>query len=59
MLIIFAVPKMVKWYKEGKFPIDKLMKLMPADDFEQGLKEMHDGVTIKPYVVRTLVSNGC
>lgn len=35
------VPKMVQWYREGRFPIDKLMKLMPAEDFEQGLKEMH------------------
>lgn len=42
------VPKMVQWYREGKFPIDKLAKFMPADDFEQGLKEMHDGTTIKP-----------
>lgn len=42
------VPKMIKWYREGKFPVDKLMKLMPADRFEQALKEMHDGETIKP-----------
>lgn len=42
------VPKMIQWYREGRFPIDKLMKLIPADDFEQGLKEMHDGTTIKP-----------
>lgn len=45
------VPKMIKWYKEGKFPIDKLMKFIKADDFEQGLKEMHDGVTIKPILI--------
>ncbi|KAF2486208.1 chaperonin 10-like protein [Neohortaea acidophila] len=42
------VPKMIKWYKEGKFPVDKLMKFIKAEDFEQGLKEMHDGTTIKP-----------
>lgn len=42
------VPKMVKWYNEGRFPIDKLMKLMPAEKFEQALQEMHDGSTIKP-----------
>jgi len=44
------VPKMVHWYKEGKFPIDKIMKLMPADEFQQALKEMHDGTTIKPII---------
>ncbi|KAK3653979.1 hypothetical protein LTR56_004391 [Elasticomyces elasticus] len=42
------VPKMIQWYREGRFPIDKLIKFMPADDFEQALKEMHDGTTIKP-----------
>ena len=42
------VPKMIQWYREGKFPIDKLMKFMPADDFEKGLEEMHSGATIKP-----------
>ncbi|KAK5136942.1 hypothetical protein LTR08_001449 [Meristemomyces frigidus] len=42
------VPKMVQWYREGKFPIDKLVKFMPADQFDQALKEMHDGTTIKP-----------
>ena len=42
------VPKMIKWYREGRFPVDKLMKLMPAEQFQQALKEMHDGETIKP-----------
>lgn len=42
------VPKMVQWYREGKFPIDKLMKLMPADKFNEALHEMHSGETIKP-----------
>lgn len=42
------VPKMIQWYREGKFPIDRLMKLMPADDFKQALHEMHTGETIKP-----------
>ena len=42
------VPKMVKWYREGKFPFDKLIKLMPAEEFENGLHEMHTGVTVKP-----------
>ena len=45
------VPKMIQWYREGRFPVDKLMKFMPAHEFEQGLKEMHDGVTIKPILL--------
>lgn len=42
------VPKMIQWHREGRFPIDRLMKLMPADDFQQALHEMHTGETIKP-----------
>ncbi|EME47923.1 hypothetical protein DOTSEDRAFT_69751 [Dothistroma septosporum NZE10] len=42
------VPKMIQWYREGKFPIDKLMKFMPADQFNQAMHEMHSGETIKP-----------
>jgi Zn-dependent alcohol dehydrogenase len=42
------VPKMVQWRKEGKFPVDDMMKLMPADEFEKALHEMHEGTTIKP-----------
>lgn len=33
------VPKMIQWYKEGKFPIDKLITFLPADDFQQAVKE--------------------
>lgn len=30
---------MIQWYREGRFPINKMMKRIKADDFEQGLKE--------------------
>jgi Zn-dependent alcohol dehydrogenase len=42
------VPKMIQWYRDGKFPIEKLMKFMPAEEFERALHEMHTGETIKP-----------
>ncbi|KAF2718927.1 NAD(P)-binding protein [Polychaeton citri CBS 116435] len=45
------VPKMIQWYREGNFPFDKLMKFFPADDFAQGLHEMHTGETIKPILM--------
>lgn len=44
------IPKMIGWYREGKFPFDKLIKLMPADDFEKGIHEMHTGETVKPVI---------
>lgn len=45
------VPQMIKWYREGKFPFDKLIKMMPAADFEKGLHEMHTGETVKPVLL--------
>jgi Zn-dependent alcohol dehydrogenase len=45
------VPKMIQWRKEGTFPVDKMMKLMPADQFETALHEMHEGTTIKPILI--------
>jgi len=34
------VPRMIQWYRDGRFPIDKLVKFMPAAEFEKGLSEM-------------------
>ncbi|TLD29807.1 putative alcohol dehydrogenase protein [Venturia nashicola] len=45
------IPKMIGWYREGKFPIDKLMKTFKADDFMGAIHEMHTGETIKPIIV--------
>jgi Zn-dependent alcohol dehydrogenase len=44
------IPKMISWYRDGKFPFDKLVKLMPAEDFERGVHEMHTGETVKPVI---------
>jgi len=45
------VPKMIKWYHEGKFPIDKFVKFFKVDDMENALHEMHSGETIKPVLL--------
>lgn len=45
------VPKMIEWYRAGKFPIDKFIKFMPAENFEEALHEMHTGMTIKPVLL--------
>jgi Zn-dependent alcohol dehydrogenase len=44
------VPEMIKWYRDGKFPIDKLGKLFKAEDFKRALDEMHGGAAIKPII---------
>ncbi|KAL4808181.1 chaperonin 10-like protein [Aspergillus unguis] len=42
-----AIPKLIKWYREGRFPIDKLIKYFEANDFQQALAELHDGSVVK------------
>ncbi|KAJ9616947.1 hypothetical protein H2200_000667 [Cladophialophora chaetospira] len=45
------IPKMIQWWREGKFPIEKIVKYFPAKDALKALDEMQDGTTIKPILV--------
>jgi len=45
------VPKMIQWYREGKLPLEKMTKLLPAEEFESALHGMHDGTMVKPILV--------
>lgn len=45
------VPKMIEWYRQGKFPIEKLTKIYSSDDYTTALKETHSGETIKAILV--------
>jgi Zn-dependent alcohol dehydrogenase len=45
------VPKMIQWWREGKFPIEKLVKFYPIKDAQEALHGMESGVAIKPVLV--------
>ncbi|KAF4231736.1 hypothetical protein CNMCM6805_010325 [Aspergillus fumigatiaffinis] len=45
------VPKMVKWVREGSLPLQKIVKFYKAEDFEQAIRDMQSGETIKPVIV--------
>ena len=45
------VPKMIKWHKEGKLPIEKLIKYYKVEEYEKALEDMHKGSTIKPVLI--------
>lgn len=47
------VPQLVKWWKEGKFPMEKLVKKYKAKEFERALKEMEAGGVVKPVLCWT------
>tara|TARA_R110001599_G_scaffold299154_1_gene504120 strand:- start:147 stop:326 length:180 start_codon:yes stop_codon:yes gene_type:complete len=41
-------PQLVAYYKEGRFPFDKLVKLYPADQINQAFEDSKNGTTVKP-----------
>jgi aryl-alcohol dehydrogenase len=45
------IPKLVELWKQGRFPIDKLVKSYSLDDINQGFADSESGVVIKPVVV--------
>ena len=45
------IPKMVKYYMDGKFPLDKLVEFYPFDRIEEAFEDGRSGKTIKPVVV--------
>ena len=45
------IPKMIDWFRQGKFAIDKLIKTYPMEDYEKALEDMHRGATVKPVLL--------
>lgn len=45
------IPKMIHWWRDGKFPIEKIVKYFPAKDALQAIQDMVDGGAIKPVLV--------
>jgi Zn-dependent alcohol dehydrogenase len=45
------IPKMIGWYRDGKFPVEKLVKFYDAKDVANALHGMEDGSVIKPVLV--------
>lgn len=44
------LPKMIQWYRDGKFPFDKFIKFYDAKDVSKALEDMKTEV-IKPIIV--------
>ncbi|POS78361.1 hypothetical protein DHEL01_v203242 [Diaporthe helianthi] len=45
------IPNMIKWYHAGRFPVGKLINFYPVTEFHKALKDMEDGVAIKPVLL--------
>jgi aryl-alcohol dehydrogenase len=44
------IPELIELYKQGKFPLDKIVKYYDAKDFNQAVEDAEKGVTIKPII---------
>jgi Zn-dependent alcohol dehydrogenase len=45
------LPKLVGYYRDGNLPVEKIVEFYKAKDFQQALKDMRTGKTIKPVLV--------
>jgi aryl-alcohol dehydrogenase len=45
------IPELVKLYKEGRLPVNKLNKLYKFSEIEQAFEDSHNGTAIKPILV--------
>lgn len=46
-----SIPQLVKFYQEGRFPFDKLVKFYKFEDINQAAKDSVTGQVIKPIVI--------
>ncbi|KAJ5919139.1 hypothetical protein N7466_010082 [Penicillium verhagenii] len=46
-----AIPQLIKWYREGKFPIDLFVQYFHAPDYESAIHGLKTGEVIKPVLV--------
>lgn len=44
------VPKMINWYRQGKFPVEKLIKFFDAEDMASAWLAMRSGAVVKPII---------
>jgi len=45
------IPTMVELWKQGRFPLDKLVKTYKLDDINTAFNDSESGVTVKPVVI--------
>ena len=46
-----AVPKLVEYHNEGRFPFDKLIRYYKFEDINQAAEDSNTGVTLKPVLI--------
>ncbi|KAL2867807.1 NAD(P)-dependent alcohol dehydrogenase [Aspergillus lucknowensis] len=45
------IPKLIRWVREGKLPLEKIVKFYQADEFQAAIQDMQSGQTVKPVIL--------
>jgi aryl-alcohol dehydrogenase len=45
------LPQLIKWYKQGRFPVDRLIKTFAFEEINVAFAEAHSGRVIKPVLL--------
>ena len=45
------LPKMIEWYKQGRFPVDKLVQTFPFSQINEAFAASHNGQAVKPVLL--------
>lgn len=45
------IPQMIQWWKDGLFPVEKLVQFYKIENFESAVKVMGNGDVVKPIMV--------
>ncbi|KAL2795182.1 hypothetical protein BJX66DRAFT_350759 [Aspergillus keveii] len=45
------IPELITWMKEGKLPLERIVKFYQAEDFEVAIRDMQSGQTVKPVIL--------
>ncbi|CVI64045.1 NAD(P)-dependent alcohol dehydrogenase (plasmid) [Agrobacterium leguminum] len=47
------IPELLRFYQEGRFPIERLQRHYPLAEINDAVRDMKDGSTVKPVLVMT------
>lgn len=45
------LPKLISWVKEGRLPLERIVKYYKAEEFEAAIRDMQSGQTVKPVIL--------
>jgi aryl-alcohol dehydrogenase len=42
------VPRMIRWYREGRLPLERLVRTYPFEAIDEAVEDMVSGRVVKP-----------